>query len=340
MANQIQKKFILDGAVDGLKLKLLKDQAVVGTKQDGSVVDIIKLGLNDEVLVKGVEVGLKSQVDQSLVDAKAYADQKITDLVNGAPTALDTLKELADQLASDQTALSGILVTLDTKAATTYVDSQDEAKLVEAKSYTDAQIAAIPAVDISGKADKTYVDTQDGQVLVDAKAYVDAQIAAIPPVDISGKADITYVDSQVSVLDGRIDVLEAAKVTIEGDLSNLDGYAQDIRSDLDAAILAYEAADLALDGRLDVLEAKKVVTFEKEGFVAASPLDKVTLAHEVLAKSLVVFVGRLALIQGEDYTVSVVDSKTVLTWAGDFAVGGIEGIEAGDKINVTYAYMA
>ena len=49
--------------------------------------------------------------------------------------------------------------------------SADAATLVSAKSYTDAQIAAIPPVDISGKANKTYVDSQDAAKLVEAKAY-------------------------------------------------------------------------------------------------------------------------------------------------------------------------
>jgi hypothetical protein len=40
-------------------------------------------------------------VSLCLVDANAYADQKISDLVNGAPQILDTLKELADALGSD-----------------------------------------------------------------------------------------------------------------------------------------------------------------------------------------------------------------------------------------------
>jgi hypothetical protein len=40
-------------------------------------------------------------VSTCLVSANAYADQKITDLVNGAPQILDTLKELADALGND-----------------------------------------------------------------------------------------------------------------------------------------------------------------------------------------------------------------------------------------------
>jgi hypothetical protein len=40
----------------------------------------------------------------------------VTDLVNGAPGALDTLKEIADQLASDESAVSALTTTVATKA--------------------------------------------------------------------------------------------------------------------------------------------------------------------------------------------------------------------------------
>lgn len=39
---------------------------------------------------------------------KAYTDQKIADLVNGAPETLDTLKEIADELKKNETALAAI----------------------------------------------------------------------------------------------------------------------------------------------------------------------------------------------------------------------------------------
>lgn len=39
---------------------------------------------------------------------KAYTDQKIADLVNGAPETLDTLKEIADELQKNQSALDAI----------------------------------------------------------------------------------------------------------------------------------------------------------------------------------------------------------------------------------------
>jgi len=95
--------------------------------------------------------------------------------------------------------------------------------------------------------------------------------------------------------------------------------------------------DLVLSGRLDALEAQ---TFNKEKFIIdqTSELASVELAHEVVENSLVVCVGRLMVQKDEDYTVSVVGGKTVLTWIGDFATGEVEAIENGDVIFVTYAY--
>jgi hypothetical protein len=56
-----------------------------------------------------------------------------------------------------------------------------------------------------------------------------------------------------------------------------------------------------------------------------------------MENSLVVCVRRLMLHKDQDYSVSVVSGKSVLTWMGDFATGGAEAIEEGDVIFVTFA---
>ena len=80
--------------------------------------------------------------------------------------------------------------------------------------------------------------------------------------------------------------------------------------------------------------------FAKETFEidVTAELSYVELAQAPVANSLVVFVNRLAVHEGVDYTVSEVDGVTRLTWAGEFAVGGIEAIELGDFIRVTYMF--
>lgn len=72
----------------------------------------IVLNIND---VSGaVGLGrLNTTVNAANVAANAYTDAAISNLVNGAPLALDTLKELADLLSDDSDALSALTVIIN-----------------------------------------------------------------------------------------------------------------------------------------------------------------------------------------------------------------------------------
>ena len=59
--------------------------------------------------------GAQTKADAALASAKTYADGKITALLNGAPGALDTLKELADALGNDANFAATITNKLATK---------------------------------------------------------------------------------------------------------------------------------------------------------------------------------------------------------------------------------
>lgn len=98
--------------------------------------------------------------------------------------------------------------------------------------------------------------------------------------------------------------------------------------------------DSALSARITALEEQTDGPyFEKQKFVIdeTSELSSVELSHECMENSLTVCVGRLMVHKDEDYSVSVVGGKSVLTWMGDFAQGESEGIEEGDVIFVTFA---
>jgi hypothetical protein len=72
---------------------------------------------------------------QPLLDGfvtQTYVDNKITQLVNGAPGTLDTLKEIADQLATDESAVGAITTTLAGKANTSSL-----ATVATSGSYND-----------------------------------------------------------------------------------------------------------------------------------------------------------------------------------------------------------
>lgn len=67
-----------------------------------------------------------SQDTATLTSAKSYTDSAITNLVNLAPTALDTLGEIATQLANDESAVSALTTVVGNKANSSDVYTKTE----------------------------------------------------------------------------------------------------------------------------------------------------------------------------------------------------------------------
>ena len=61
---------------------------------------------------------VKVAVDTSTANAKSYTDTKISDLINGAPQALDTLKEVAEVIAENEDVVEALNASIGTKANT------------------------------------------------------------------------------------------------------------------------------------------------------------------------------------------------------------------------------
>ena len=84
------------------------------------------------------------------VDAytKVQVDTKFTDLINGAPGTLDTLKELADALATDSSGIAALNTAIATKANSADVNTALAGKADTTTTYTKTQvdglISAIP----------------------------------------------------------------------------------------------------------------------------------------------------------------------------------------------------
>lgn len=64
--------------------------------------------------------------------SETYVNTQINNLINSAPSTLDTLKEIADQLAVDQSAVSALTTVVNSKAATASL-----ATVATTGSYTD-----------------------------------------------------------------------------------------------------------------------------------------------------------------------------------------------------------
>lgn len=119
---------VLEGAdtVAGSVAKALKDakaytDAEVSALQSAVDADVAALEAADSALDARLDVlegsaATVGSVAKAEADAKAYADQKIADLVDGAPGLLDTLNELAAAIGDDENFVTTITTSISNEA--------------------------------------------------------------------------------------------------------------------------------------------------------------------------------------------------------------------------------
>jgi hypothetical protein len=97
------------------------------------------------------------------------------------------------------------------------------------------------------------------------------------------------------------------------------------------------------ESRIDSLETAMAPTWGRVKFdLTATNISNgyVDLAHEAIGESIHAFVDRLAIHQGEDFSISVVGGVTRITFTGDLVSPGQSSLDASDNIYVRYQYMA
>lgn len=222
--------------------------------------------LESQVGVLNGNASVEGSVDQKVSAA-------ISAVVNSAPETFDTLKEIADWIASDETATSQITssiadheLRLDTLEGADTVEGSVAKAEKDAKDYADAAVAAEAALRQS--ADST-LDGKINQEISDRASAVSAEATARQAAD--------------DALDVRLDVLEGAD-TVEGSVAKAEKDAKDYADSAVAAeALLRESADSALDARLDVLEGADTV----EGSVAKAEADAKAHADTAVAAEAV-----------------------------------------------------
>ena len=184
----------------------------------------------------------------TLSSANTYTDTSITNLVNGADAALDTLKEIGDALAqgdSDVTAaLTAQITTEATARANADTGLSGRLDTLEADPTTQTLLDAETT-------SRTSADTAlDGRVTtLEGNAAITDPTTATAVAAVQSDVDQNEADSDAAdaALSGRLDVLEADPTTATAVAA--------VQSDVDQNEADSDAADAALSGRLDVLEA-------------------------------------------------------------------------------------
>lgn len=150
----------------------------------------------------------------------AYVDGKISALVNGAPAALDTLKELADAISSD----GGFSGTIGAQLAA-------KANLTGGNTYSGTQVMS--AITLGGVDVNTRITSVEGGVASSASAIT------------SLSSRITTAESNVATLEADVGILEADLVAKASEIDSLEVRAS-----------ALEVHDVIVDASLTSIDSR------------------------------------------------------------------------------------
>lgn len=130
----------LEEAIDAAKEQAAED--LDGHVQDTNnphKITAKQLGLDPTSdMDKPVSIAQQAALDALYQQMTAYTQQKIADLINGAPTSLDTLKEVADAIAAHKTIMDALDAAIGKKANAAEFDShtKDATKHITAAERT------------------------------------------------------------------------------------------------------------------------------------------------------------------------------------------------------------
>ena len=161
--------------------------------------------------------------DSVLEEAKAYTDSEIADLINGAPTTLDTLKEISDAMAENQTVVEALDAAIGTKANKTDIPTELPANGGNADTVNGHSVNAdVPAdavftdtvPDLSLYALKSNIPTKTSELENDSGFLTEHQ-------DLSAYAKTADLNTTVSSINTTLDT-KANKTDIPTKVSQLE----------------------------------------------------------------------------------------------------------------------
>ena len=205
--------------------------------------------------------------EQLNIDVTGDIEAAIAALVDLAPGTLDTLNELAAAIGDD----ADFITTINTS-----ITDGDTATLTSAQQYTEDQIAAIPAVDLTGYATETYVNNA---------------IDAIPAPDYTGLATETFVSDAIDAVVGlapeALDTLSELATALGNDPAFITNISQDI-IDAQAAAEATAAADATSKAQAAETAAKGYADTLAVNYDAVGSADDAEAAAKLYADGLAV----------------------------------------------------
>lgn len=244
-------------AVDPVSGKVTALEGAVGVKGDGH--DVAATGLYKEIADSNAT---------TLAAANRHAEAKITELVNGAPEAMNTLKELADAIQQHQGVYDAYVAQV-TKELEKKVDKVEGSRLitdVEAAQY--AAKAEVSQVNKALKDAEAHTATEIGKVTpkvtaleekVGAAAVDDTPATGLFKDIVDLKAKNQDQDGKITAAQAKADEVSGKVGVVEGKVTTLEGVVGDSGKGLVKDVADHGTAIAAINnGETGILaEAKK-----------------------------------------------------------------------------------
>ena len=284
MANLIKQKF-LEG-IDSSKFKIEQGGAIKAVNSSGQLVEVFKFdAVNEVVKVFGdEEVAVSSYVDslmaQEVIDRNSAINQAITDLINGAPQALDTLKELADALGNDGDAIASLISQLAQEVTDRQADvdaEESRAMLVEQGLNTRLTQAEsdIDSLESRMSTAESDIDAEESRAML-VEQGLNTRVT-------QAESDIDSLESRMSTAESDIDAEESRAMLVEqglntrltqaeSDIDSLEGRMSTAESDIDAEESRAMLVEQGLNTRLTQTESD-IDSLEGRMSTAESDID-------------------------------------------------------------------
>lgn len=298
----------------------------------------------------GVEGSVANQVNDAIVN-----------LVDGAPAALDTLKEIADWISSDETASADLLAqvenleelvgTLPTTGITAttvvdYIKEQDDAldaRIDDLEASVGAGVseqitAAIQNLDSTITASAGYAITgitiTDGLLTGIEQAQFDAAGAAAAAQTAAVSAANSYTDSEIA--DAKAELIGEATDTAAADtIYGAKAAASAAATAASAAQTVANAAQTAADAAQDDVDALEALVGNTA--VSTQISDAISAAATEAASTATAPAGSVlqSVIQGTDGKITAGQTVTLAAVATSGAASDVSIVDSGNLITAT-----
>ena len=170
---------------------MINDAKSEATYDDTAIKALIKGNTDAIAILNGDENTEGSVVKIAKAEAASAAKAEVAAIVNGAPEAMDTLKEVADWIANDESGAAAMANRITAnETAIAAINNETTGILATAKGYTDTQIAAIPAAtaEVLGliKIDDTSIKKNGNQQLYVAEVSTDKLVQGTETLVLNG----------------------------------------------------------------------------------------------------------------------------------------------------------